>query len=1149
MQITRLRLAGFKSFVEPTELRIEPGLTGIVGPNGCGKSNLVEALRWAMGESSARRMRASELEDVIFAGTASRPARNFAEVAIALDNQDGLAPAPYRDQPVVEIVRRLPRGGYSGYRVNGRAARARDVQQMMADAATGARSTAIVAQGQIGAFVAAKPTERRGLLEEAAGVAGLYTRRQDAETRLRAAETNLDRLEDVLATLLSQRQGLEKQARQARRFRKLAEHIREAELLLFALRWHHESSRRDGAQDALNAALVHAEEMLREAAHATKLQADAAAAMPGLRKQEAAAMAAWQRIAVERDTLESERARVAENQRETQRRVESLSEDLKREERLAEEAAAAIAALEIEAAALEAAWQADEADTSALDAGLQQAEETLKLHEARKTAIASDLAAVVAKRASAEREAVEADRQIAKIKQQLEQATSDYNQAAGAQPPAEEVERAEAAATRLRRERNQAQELLQSARNAENDAQAAAEKSEARRRDADRARLALATEAQTLAKLLSMPGTETPLLEHLHADPGFEAALIAALGEDVAASLDCNKPLHWRDGVPVGKPDQPPDCDPIAPRVKAPAALDAKLAHVWVAPDPLTAAALAKDLRPGQRLVTKDGGMWRWDGYTALAGAPTVAAQRLEQRNRLTSLNREVADADETLRTLTDAARNAAKTRDEAGKRRQQLREGLRESESALVKAEQHLSQLNQRLQLAGAKVEALSQAVERLRVDEAAWQARRLEADALLANLAEPAELESLLRQATDASGEAQRHWLAARDKADRHRQAQAANRKRAADISAEIESWRSRAEPAHSENLRRRLTDELEKLKGLEERPAEIDSALDGLQTALIDAEAARRVASDTLVQAEADLAELDQTLKSAEAAVANANAGKIRGEADLEQARQACANLEARLSDRLGVAPSELPEEPPAADEADLEQRLGRLEREQSALGDVNLRADTEIDELSERLSSLTAERDDLIAAIAKLRRGIGDLNRNARQRLMDAFHSVNGHFETLFTRMFGGGEAKLKLVGSDDPLDAGLEVLACPPGKKPQPLTALSGGERALTALSLLFAAFLTNPAPICVLDEVDAPLDDANVDRFCRLIEEIADQAGTRFLCITHHRLTMARMDRLYGVTMQERGVSHLVSVDLRRADIMRRPASPVRAAE
>jgi chromosome segregation protein len=294
---------------------------------------------------------------------------------------------------------------------------------------------------------------------------------------------------------------------------------------------------------------------------------------------------------------------------------------------------------------------------------------------------------------------------------------------------------------------------------------------------------------------------------------------------------------------------------------------------------------------------------------------------------------------------------------------------------------------------------------------------------------------------------------------------------------------------------------------------------------------------------------LAECERSLKAAETAAMSAREARIRADAAHDHARQASLNLAERIGERLSLAPAQLPAPDVDANAEALEQRLSRLQREREGLGTVNLLADEEITELEQRLATLIAERDDLTTAIAKLRRGIGDLNRNAREKLLAAFESVNHHFGRLFTRLFGGGEAQLQLVGHDDPLEAGLEVFACPPGKKPQALTALSGGERALTAVALLFAAFLTNPAPICVLDEVDAPLDDANVDRLCRLIEEIADEAGTRFLCITHHRLTMARMDRLYGVTMEERGVSRLVSVDLRQADSFRDAKAPMRAAE
>ena len=1149
MQITRLRIAGFKSFVEPTELRIEPGLTGVVGPNGCGKSNLVEALRWAMGESAAKRMRAAELEDVIFAGTASRPSRNFAEVALALDNQAGKAAPPYHDQPVVEVVRRLPRGGHSAYRINGRAARARDVQQMLADAATGARSTAIVAQGQIGEFVAAKPTDRRGVLEEAAGVAGLYSRRKEAETRLRAAETNLDRLEDVLSTLAAQRQGLEKQARQARRYRKLQEQAKDIEAQLFAVRWQALAAQEQAAKTAARESEAAQEVATRAAAHAAKLQADAAAALPGKRKAEAEAAAVWQRLAVERDSKRAEAGRVAEEQKQVAIRIASLESDLAREASLAAEAAAAVRALQAEAAGLETQTQQAGPVASDLAAALAIREQASKDADASANRTAQALATAQAERKAAERAKAEAESRLAALQRQWEQAARDHQAAAGSLPSQAAIAEAGHAATEARRLRNHQQEAMSAAREAESAADAAAKRAEDLRREADRARLKLSTEVETLRKLLASPGNDAPLLAHLKAMPGYEAALAAALGEDVAAGLDTAKALHWRAGTAVTATAPPTGCEPLADKVEAPDALAARLAQVFVAPDAAAAASLAASLNPGQRLVTTDGGLWRWDGFTAHAGAPTAGAQRLAQQNRVAGLADDLAAADQALAGLAAASQRANQARDAAQQKRLKLRDALRDADSALARADQALNHLTQTKALGGARVQALADTLSRLQEDKAGWETRLAEAAAALTGAERPDALEASLNTARAAAAQAQAEWLAARDAHDRHLQAARARSSRLESIVQEIAGWQKRAGAEQRLSLEARLTQERTRANELSEKPALLELALAELHDLLIDAEANRRIAADSLMAAETAQVERDRDLRAAEQAASDANATRIRADAAYEQAKQASSNLAERLQDRLSLTPAQLPEVAEGTAAAELEHRLERLEREQAVLGDVNLRADTEIGELEQRLASLTAERDDLTSAIAKLRRGIGDLNRNARQKLLEAFESVNKHFERLFTRLFGGGEAQLRLVGDDDPLEAGLEVYACPPGKKPQALTALSGGERALTAVALLFAAFLTNPAPICVLDEVDAPLDDANVDRLCALIEEIADEAGTRFLVITHHRLTMARMDRLYGVTMEERGVSHLVSVDLRQADLFRKTDAALRAAE
>ncbi|MBX6323070.1 MAG: chromosome partitioning protein ParA, partial [Rhodospirillaceae bacterium] len=366
---------------------------------------------------------------------------------------------------------------------------------------------------------------------------------------------------------------------------------------------------------------------------------------------------------------------------------------------------------------------------------------------------------------------------------------------------------------------------------------------------------------------------------------------------------------------------------------------------------------------------------------------------------------------------------------------------------------------------------------------------------------------------------------------------------RARLAAMAEERRSWAERRRGAERqlEALAERQAAARTELEALEARPQDLERKRVELAAQIESAEAARRAAADRLAEAETRLAEADRALKTAEAALHETRENRIRAEAELAQARLGVEALGERVRDHLGCAPEEalgLAQVDPSTElprREEIEARLQRLLRERDAIGPVNLRAEAEAAEVDEQVRGMKAEREDLVAAIARLRQGIASLNREGRERLLAAFELVNRHFGALFTRLFGGGHAHLKLTEAEDPLDAGLEIMASPPGKRLQVLSLLSGGEQALTAIALLFAVFLTHPAPICVLDEVDAPLDDANVDRFCSLVEELSRTTQTRFLVITHHRMTMARMDRLFGVTMAERGVSQLVSVDLQKA--------------
>ncbi len=1154
LYFSRVRLSGFKSFVEPVELSIEPGLTGIVGPNGCGKSNVVEALRWVMGETSPKAMRGGEMDDVIFGGTQARPPRNIAEVQLLLDNRERAAPAAFNDAEEIEVVRRIERGSGSSYRINGREVRARDVQILFADAATGARSTALVSQGRISALINAKPVDRRALLEEAAGITGLHGRRHEAELRLRAAESNLERLDDVLQTMETQLQGLKRQARQASRYRNLSDHIRRAEALLLHLRRQAALGAIEAAAELLRAAEALVVELTERSAAAAAEQAEAAAALPALRQTEAEAAAELHRRAVERDALEAEERRVSEARATVETRLAQIVKDTGREQTLLTDVAAAVERLAREGDALRAAQASEGEAAGAAQADLEEANAAATKAETEVGALLEAVAAGEARRGSLERRFAEIEGRADRLGRRQREITEEQATLAaqsGVTAAREEARRAvEQAAA--------AAEAARHAATASEDGRAAAHAAEGAAREALRApeesHAKLAAEAAALAELLAEGKNELwpPLIDAVVVEPGYEGALGAALGDDLLAPLDEGAPTHWR-ALPPLKDHLalPPGCAPLSAHIQAPPALRRRLSQIGLAPDEATARALAARLAPGQRLVTREGALWRWDGFTIASGAATASMRRLDQRNRLTIVREELtraaaalAEARGRLVEAQDRARTAYAVERAA-------RETARESFAALDAARTAEAELSRHAAARGSRLAALEEAAGRLAQDLAELDRERGAAEAARATLpdlaADREHLETARARLAERRAE-QRERQSAYDRLTREAEARVA---RLAAIEGETGSWRSRAEAAHrqlGELAERRAAAEAERAL-LAAKPAEIAARRNSLLDLIAAAETARHRAADRLVAAEHRLAAADRALKAAESELHAAREERVRREAAVAQARQVQAALDERILERLGCAPDEalalaaLKEGETPPEMAAIESRLNRLLAERDNMGPVNLRAEQEAREIEEQINSLKTERADLVGAIARLRQAIGELDREGRQRLLASFDAVNRHFVQLFERLFGGGRAHLQLTQSDDPLEAGLEIMASPPGKKLQVLSLLSGGEQALTALALLFAVFLTNPAPICVLDEVDAPLDDANVDRLCALLEDIAHSSATRFLLITHHRMTMARMDRLFGVTMTERGVSQLVSVDLQRAESLRQTAA------
>ncbi len=858
MKFKKIKILGFKSFVDPTELVIESGLTGIVGPNGCGKSNVVESLRWCMGETSAKSMRGSGMEDVIFSGTADRPARNNAEVTIFLDNEERKAPSEFNDQTEIQIKRKIEVEKGSDYKINGRDVRARDVQRLFADLSTGAHSPSLISQGRVGALINAKPIDRRSVLEEAAGISGLHSRRHEAELKLKGAETNLQRVKDLMKQLTNQINSLKKQAEQAETYRSISSEINKLEGIVLFLKWSTLKDSFEKSDENLRDSETQIQKYTLQVTQATSEQLRANEKIKPLREKEIEAAAKLNRINIERDTLDQEEERIKDEKRNLENSIQQIISDSEREQF------------------------------------------------------------------------------------QLEDATKDLA-------------------------------TLNS------------------RRDLD-------SEDRKSAEI------SNELIDQLKSEKDNLEEKISNLDQEIAQynQIKNSRRDEWQN-----------------------------------------------TLINSENLKSRSSTLKDVEGYDNPANWTEIFSKRFyDDYNKINQKVIEANKASENAKINYDKANNDAKN---AATLSLQLREELRQKDVEQKQSDwmYEFQRLNKTINSSQDQINKLSE--------------RKIKSEA------------------------------------------------------------------------------ELEKISS---RPEEIAQRRGQLIETKGFAETQRQFASDRLAEADNELKKIEEKLRKAQNDLANIRESKGRTEATKELAESRLKELEIESQDKFNSLPSNLINTLSINEDLDTmrknqertEIRLDRLKQQRETMGAVNLRADLETKEIDDELEKMTTEKDDLENAIKKMRVSIEDLNKEGRTRLLKAFDSVNSHFKDVFVKLFNGGKAHLELVDADDPLEAGLEMMVSPPGKKLQSMSLLSGGEQALTALSLIFAVFLTNPSPICVLDEVDAPLDDANVDRFCGLLDSITEKTNTKFLIITHHALTMSRMDRLFGVTMAERGVSQIVSVDLKKAE-------------
>jgi len=855
MEFKKIQLNGFKSFADKTNFLIEEGLTGIVGPNGCGKSNIVESLRWAMGETSAKSMRGSGMEDVIFNGTSNKASKNIAEVSIDLDNKNNDGPVQYREQDQISVRRKIEKDKGSKFYINDKEVRARDAQMFFADLSTGAHSPSMISQGRIGALVTAKPTDRRAILEEAAGISGLHVRRHEAELRLGAAENNLKRADELRRQQEKQLANLQKQAEEATKYKSISEEIKKIEAGLYYLKLLEIDKEIKIENEINNEAGGEVEgfnNKINELENSIKLASDK---VSPLREKNIENVSRIQRLNLELQSLDEENTRVQDEIESINKSIRTLDEDITRERGII-----------IDANSNEKRLKEEKNELIEIDSKYFETEKLSNedLEDAKKEL-------------KKEQEAV--DEVVSNI------AEGTINISVG---PIKNVKNSI----------NRVKELIDS-------------------NEINQALTLLDRCNMELDNFLNDLKNEKSREELLSVNE--KSQNIKQLQEKYADAYSKNQSIK------------------------------------------------NESIKRNERIKTIETEIESWKNL--LSNSEKMVAELIERKNKLST----------QLKDLENQPRIQAE-------RKGQISENLRISDKDKIDNDSVIEETDKQI------------------------------------------------------------------------------------------------------ESLRTQLNEIQEQSIQIRERKASSGATIEGLQKRKNDL--------------------LD----------------RINSELNLDE--------DDILENSNLYGAEELP------NAIDQEDALDKKKQERESLGSVNLKADEETSKYEDEIKKMEQDRTDLVTAIGKLKDSISELNQKGRERLIEAFEKVNRKFNEVYTKLFNGGNAKLELVDSDDPLEAGLEMLVSPPGKRLQSITLLSGGEQALTALSLIFAVFLTNPSPICVLDEVDAPLDDANVTRFCNLLEELIKITSTKFIIVTHHALTMSKMNRLYGVTMPEKGISQLVAVDLQKAESM-----------
>jgi len=1152
MKFTRLKITGFKSFVDTTALDIKPGLTGLVGPNGCGKSNIVEAMKWNMGEAGPSRLRAGEMNDVIFSGTKGRPSRNSAEVILTIENNNEKLLQTYTNIDEIEVSRKIEKDEGSTYRINNKEVRQRDVQILYADIAIGSRSNAIVDQGQVGKIINSKAQERRQILEEAAGISGIHARKHETELKLKSTEVNLEKLEEIVTNDRMRLKELSRQSNQAKRYKIISENIRELDAIILYQRWNKNLINIERLKKELETFTENVNKVTRKISSKSLQQEKIENDLSPLREEAQKYANLLNKFKVEYDLLIKEEESLSLEQATQKENIKYLKMEILNEENLHKELDNQFKELDnviskissnntnINLSQLNENLENAKKEEAYNSEVLTEAERVLSYNISQRDNLNNDISKLKLQNIDAvnnlknTREELNNLNNISKdndkkdifykdiniLKKRLQE--EDINE----ELIIKKIDLVKVEIKKFNEQTNEKKIILQG-----------------KLRNIDQYNAS----KDILTKLFESD-EKNIVINYLKFPKGFEKAIEASLGHGLKAALEKSS-IEWRNIEQNTLNKLPEGIISLSEHAKGVPEVFNILKLTGLVENTVQGDLLQHKLMPGQQLVTKNGGLWRWDGYTHNEDAKTPANQILQNKTNLIDLNSKIktslleADKCESIiLNLHSKIELAEKNIREYNTKllninnnKIEIRNTIEQKQNALsIYIENHNENKTKLAILQSSKLK-YKQLLETLSNDMDNYQNKEK-------SLISIEILKKNIDQITIKNNE--KKIELSNQISIYQKELSTIENKENQLTQLKNEQFRLNAQLTNIINRINNLKNNQSKaelnLKNLDFKPIKIEDSKIKILKEIDNLEENLTKTSNLLSESENTNKNIINNLRSYNEELIQYRENRARQEGLLQQSHERQNDDKKIIYEKLNISPDKFNEIIDISKEfLDIEQSNLALEKliiQRERIGPVNLIAEEDSEKLRIKLEEIEKEKEDLINAISKLRTSIRTINKEARSKLLEAFDEVNKYFKELFINLFGGGEAYLKLEGSDDPLESGLELMASPPGKKLQQMSLLSGGEQALTAMALIFSVFLTKPSPICVLDEVDAPLDESNVDRFLDLIDSISKKSGTRFLVVTHHRLTMARMDRLYGITMQEPGVSQLVSVSLKEAE-------------